>query len=65
MLADRTMGASALADAQAGALALAVETLIVEAPDPGQFEAALADAAKQGVDGLATMASPFLNFHAS
>jgi putative ABC transport system substrate-binding protein len=63
ILHDPTMGASALADAQAGALALAVETLIVEAPDPGQFEAAFADAAKQGVNGLATMASPFLNFH--
>jgi putative tryptophan/tyrosine transport system substrate-binding protein len=63
ILHDPTMGASELADAQAGALALAVETLIVEAPDPGQFEAAFADAAKQGVNGLATMASPFLNFH--
>jgi putative tryptophan/tyrosine transport system substrate-binding protein len=63
ILHDPTMRDSGLADAHAGASALALETLIVEAPDPGQFEAAFADATKQGVNGLATMASPFLNFH--
>jgi putative ABC transport system substrate-binding protein len=63
ILHDPTMGPSGLADAQAGAQALAVEALMVATADPGQFAAAFADAARQGVNGLATMASPLLNFH--
>ena len=61
ILYDPTMGVSGLTDAQSGALA--IESLIVEAGDPAQFDAVFARAADQGANGLAAMASPFLNFH--
>ena len=63
ILYDPTMGVSGLTDAQSGARALAIESLIVEAGDPAQFDAVFARAADQGANGLAAMASPFLNFH--
>jgi putative ABC transport system substrate-binding protein len=37
--------------------------VVIEAGDPEQFDAAFLEAAKQDANGLATMASPFLNFH--
>ena len=63
ILHDPTMGKSELADAQAGARALAVEALIVDAREPENFDTVFGDVVKQGVNGLATMASPLLNFH--
>ena len=63
ILYDPTMGVSGLTDAQSGARALVIESLIVEAGDPAQFDAIFARAADQGANGLAAMASPFLNFH--
>ena len=63
ILYDPTMGVSGLIDAQSGARALAIELLIVEAGDPAQFDTVFARAADQGANGLAAMASPFLNFH--
>lgn len=63
ILHDPTMGGSGLADAQAGARALAVEALIAEAREPDKFDIVFGEAVKQGVNGLATMASPLLNFH--
>jgi putative ABC transport system substrate-binding protein len=63
ILYDPTMGVSGLTDAQSGARALAIESLIVEAGDPAQFDAVFARAADQGANGLAAMASPFLNFN--
>jgi putative ABC transport system substrate-binding protein len=63
ILHDPTMGVSGLADAQSGARALALEALIFEASDPARFDAIFAEAANQGANGLAVMASPFLNFN--
>ena len=63
ILRDPSMGVSGLADAQSGAQALALEPLFFEAGEPAQFEAIFAEAANRGVNGLAGMASPFLNFH--
>jgi ABC-type uncharacterized transport system substrate-binding protein len=63
ILHDPTMGGSGLADAQAGARALAVDALIAEAHEPDQFDAVFVEAAKQGVNGLTVTASPLLNFH--
>jgi putative ABC transport system substrate-binding protein len=48
---------------QSGARELALETLIFDASDPGRFESIFAEAANRKVNGLAGMASPFLNFH--
>jgi putative ABC transport system substrate-binding protein len=54
---------SGIAEAQAAARRLAMEAEIFEAADPSQFENAFARAAKARVDGLAAIASPFLNRH--
>jgi putative ABC transport system substrate-binding protein len=54
---------SGIAEAQAAARRLAMEAEIFEAADPSQFENAFAQAAKARVDGLAAIASPFLNRH--
>jgi len=62
VLHDPTMGETALADVRAGARALALEAILVEANDPAGFADVFAGAAAQGVNGLATMASPILNF---
>jgi putative ABC transport system substrate-binding protein len=63
ILHDSSMGAAGVAKAEAGARALAVEPLIVETSDPDQFEAVFTGTVGRGVNGLATMASPFFNFH--
>jgi hypothetical protein len=57
------MGASALADAQSAARVLALEPLIAQISDLTQFNDAFTKGADQGANGLATMASPFFNFH--
>jgi putative ABC transport system substrate-binding protein len=63
ILHDPITGSSGMAEAQAVAKSLAMEVEIFEAADPSQFENAFARAAKARVDGLAAMASPFLNRH--
>jgi putative ABC transport system substrate-binding protein len=63
ILHDPSMGSSGLADAQSGARALALEALFFEAGDPVKFAAVFVDIANQRANGLAAMASPFLNFH--
>jgi putative tryptophan/tyrosine transport system substrate-binding protein len=64
ILHDPTASSSSeLADAQSGARALGLEVLIFEAGDRARFDAVFAEAADQGANGLATMASAFLNFH--
>jgi len=63
ILHDPTMGVSGLADAESGARRLDLYALIFEGGDPALFDAIFADAAKQGANGLAVMASPFLNYH--
>jgi putative tryptophan/tyrosine transport system substrate-binding protein len=63
ILHDPSVGTAGLSEATAAARTVAVEPIIIEADDPSRFEAVFAEAASRGVDGLATMASPFLNFH--
>jgi putative ABC transport system substrate-binding protein len=64
VLYDPTSSASAeLNDVQSGARALGLEAVIFEAADPARFDYIFADAASQGVNGVAGMASAFLNFH--
>jgi putative ABC transport system substrate-binding protein len=63
ILHDPTMGPAALAEATAAARALNVEPHVVEFSDPGQFDEKFARAVAGGVNGLSTLASPFLNFH--
>jgi putative tryptophan/tyrosine transport system substrate-binding protein len=62
ILHDPSMGAAGVAQAEAGARALAVEPLMVETSDPEQFEVVFTGAVKRGANGLSTMASPFFNF---
>jgi putative ABC transport system substrate-binding protein len=54
---------SELEDAQIGARTLGLEALILEAADSARFDSIFADAASRGANGLAGMASAFLNFH--
>jgi len=61
-LRDPSMGAGGLQEAMTTARALGVEFDLVEA-QPDQLEAAFADAVRRGVNGVATFASPFFNFH--
>jgi putative ABC transport system substrate-binding protein len=63
VLHDPAGGPSGLIDVQSGARELALETLILDASDPGRFDSIFAEAANHSVNGLAGMASPFLNFH--
>jgi putative tryptophan/tyrosine transport system substrate-binding protein len=60
---DPSMGSTGLDEVVAATQALGLEHLLVETGDPDRFEEAFASAARQGVTGVATMASPFLNFH--
>jgi len=64
ILHDPTASSSSeLNDVQSGARALGLEAVILEASDPARFDSIFADAASQGVNGVAGMASAFLNFH--
>jgi putative ABC transport system substrate-binding protein len=63
ILHDPSMGPSGVADAAAAARALAVEPDVVETSDPDQFDETFARSVARGVNGIAVMASPFLNFH--
>jgi len=63
ILHDPTMGVSGLADVELGARRLDLYALMFEAGDPALFDTIFADAANQGANGLAVMASPFLNYH--
>jgi ABC-type uncharacterized transport system substrate-binding protein len=64
ILYDPTASSSSeLGDAQSGARALGLEALIFEAADPSRFDSIFVDATSRGANGLAGMASAFLNFH--
>jgi putative ABC transport system substrate-binding protein len=64
ILHDPTASSSAeLDDAKAGAQALGLQPLIFETVDPARFDAIFAEAASRGANGVAGMASAFLNFH--
>ena len=51
-----------IAHAQAAARALSVEPDVVEISGPDQIDEKFAGAVARGVNGLSTLASPFLNF---
>jgi putative tryptophan/tyrosine transport system substrate-binding protein len=62
ILHDPTMGRIGLDEVASAVRTLGLEQLLVETSDTDRFEAAFADATGQGVNGMATMASPYLNF---
>jgi len=62
VLHDPSMGSAGLAAVEAAARALGLQSFLVEVADPATFADGFAAAAAQGVNGLACMASPFLNF---
>jgi putative ABC transport system substrate-binding protein len=62
ILHDPSMGSTGLAAVEAAARALGLQSVLVEAADPAKLADGFAAAAAQGVNGLACMASPFLNF---
>jgi putative tryptophan/tyrosine transport system substrate-binding protein len=63
ILHDPNMGVGGMADAQSGARALSLDPLFFEAGDPAKFKTVFNEAFNRGAQGLAAMASPFLNFH--
>jgi putative ABC transport system substrate-binding protein len=63
ILHDPTLGTAALAAAEAAARTLAVEPDVVEMSAPDHIEEIFTRAVARGVNGIATLASPFLNFH--
>jgi len=63
ILHDPTLGPAALAEAKAATRTLAIEPDVVEISNPDQLEEIFARAAERGVNGIATLASPFLNFN--
>ena len=63
ILHDASMGDTGLAAVRAAGQALAVGFFVVEASDPVRFANVFAAAVAQGTNGVATMASPLLNFH--
>ncbi len=63
ILHDPSMGETGLAAIRAGAQALAVELVMIETNDASKFADVFAAAVAQGTNGVATMASPLLNFH--
>jgi putative ABC transport system substrate-binding protein len=63
ILYDPSMGRPAARTAvQEAARAVGLQSLLVEAADPSKYADSFAAAARDGVNGLACMASPFLNF---
>jgi putative ABC transport system substrate-binding protein len=58
MLHDPSTSPQAMVGARAAASALGVEMLLVETRDPATFEAAFADAAAKGANGVSVMTSP-------
>jgi putative ABC transport system substrate-binding protein len=63
ILHDPSMGDAGLPAMRAAAQALGMEIVIVEANDAAKFAEGFAAAVAQMVTGVATMASPLLNFH--
>jgi putative ABC transport system substrate-binding protein len=61
ILQDPSMGPAAMAQAEAAARALNLEPDVVEISSPGQIDERFASAVARGVNGLSTLASPFLN----
>jgi putative ABC transport system substrate-binding protein len=62
LLHDPSMGPTGLSEVKTGVRFLGLELFIVEASDDAKFTETFAGLAAQGINGMATMASPFLNF---
>jgi len=62
VLHDPSMGPTGLSEVKTGARFLGLELFVVEASDDAKFTETFAGVAAQGINGMATMASPFLNF---
>ena len=62
LLHDPTMGSTGLDEAKTGARSLGLEMFVVVSSDSNQIKDAFATAATKGVNGVATLASPFFNF---
>ncbi|MBA7482120.1 hypothetical protein ES707_17602 [subsurface metagenome] len=60
-LHDPSMGSTGIAEALAAAKGFGMEAKVFDVADPSQFDNAFALAAEARMDGLAAMASPFLN----
>lgn len=63
ILHDPTMGATALEEVKTAAKSLALQFIVNEIDDPAKFSEIFASANAQGINGVAAMASPLLNFH--
>jgi putative tryptophan/tyrosine transport system substrate-binding protein len=63
LLHDPSMGPTGLKDLRPGARTLGIEVLVTDTGDVDKIKEAFAGAEAQGVNGVATMASPFFNFH--
>lgn len=62
ILHDPTMGTTGLEDVEAVAKAKALKFVVSEANDPAKYADIFAAANTQGINGVAAMASPLLNF---
>jgi len=63
LLHDPSMGSSGLDEAKASARGLRLELWIIDTGDTNKIAEAFEAASAQDVGGVATMASPFFNFH--
>jgi putative tryptophan/tyrosine transport system substrate-binding protein len=63
VLHDPSMGETGIAAVRAAAQALAIEIVVVDSNDAARFAEVFSAAIAQQVNGVATMASPLLNFH--
>jgi putative ABC transport system substrate-binding protein len=63
VLHDPTMGTTALEEVKAATRSLALQFTVIQTDDPTKFSEIFASAAAQGINGVAAMASPLLNFH--
>jgi putative tryptophan/tyrosine transport system substrate-binding protein len=63
VLHDPSMGPAGLSEAATTARALSMETDLVDASNPGQFDAIFRTAVEKGANGVAAFASPFFNFN--
>lgn len=63
LLHDPSQGTNDLNEAKAGARGLGLDLVIVDTSDIKQISEAVAQAQAQGVGAMATMATPFFNFH--
>jgi putative ABC transport system substrate-binding protein len=63
LLHDPSMGSTGLDETKTAARRIDLDVLVVDSNDTDKIRAAFVAAVSQGVSGVATMASPFFNFH--